>query len=253
MTLLSAVLGLALGRGAGTAWLVAAVLAGQLAVGWSNDYLDRGSDYAAKRSDKPLATGALSPATVRTSALVAGAAAAALSLANGVPAALVHFIALACALAYNAGLKATPVSPVPFAAAFGLLPSFASLGNAGHPWPPVWLTVAAAMIGVAGHFTQVLPDIAQDRVQGSRGLPQLIGAAPSAAIAAGLLLAAVAAASLAAGVRGPQLYGALIVAGGLCAAIVIAALGTRKRLAFWLTLALATAAALAILRPGTPP
>ena len=41
-----------------TVLLVAAVLAGQLSVGWSNDLVDRTRDRAAGRRDKPLATGA---------------------------------------------------------------------------------------------------------------------------------------------------------------------------------------------------
>ena len=50
----------------GTAALVvAAVLAGQLSVGWSNDLVDVGRDRRAGRTDKPLATGEASLAVVR--------------------------------------------------------------------------------------------------------------------------------------------------------------------------------------------
>ena len=45
-----------------------AVLAGQLSVGWSNDYLDRERDRAAGRTDKPVAAGELSPTLVRDGA-----------------------------------------------------------------------------------------------------------------------------------------------------------------------------------------
>ena len=56
----------------GTRPLLAAVpmLAGQLSVGWSNDAFDAGRDAAAGRTDKPLATGAISARAVWTAALV---------------------------------------------------------------------------------------------------------------------------------------------------------------------------------------
>ena len=39
--------------------VAAAVLAGQLSVGWLNDYLDADRDRAVRRADKPVVTGAL--------------------------------------------------------------------------------------------------------------------------------------------------------------------------------------------------
>ena len=53
----------------------AAVLAGQLSVGWHNDWLDAERDSAAARPDKPVATGAVSRRTVARCALIALAAA----------------------------------------------------------------------------------------------------------------------------------------------------------------------------------
>src|SRR5688572_7324843 len=55
--LLAAAQGLGPGRGA---LVVAAVLAGQLSVGWSNDLLDLDRDRRAGRTDKPLASGEVS-------------------------------------------------------------------------------------------------------------------------------------------------------------------------------------------------
>ncbi len=166
-----------------------AVLAGQLFVGWSNDYLDRSRDRAAGRTDKPLATDALTSRTVGVAALVALVAAVPLSLASGVPATIVHLVAIASAAAYNLGLKATFLSPIPYAVSFALLPAFITLGLAHPHWPPAWAVVAAGLIGVGGHFAQVRPDVARDRVQHLWGLPQLAGDRASA-IAAAVLLAA---------------------------------------------------------------
>ena len=51
--------------------LAAALLTGQLSIGWCNDAVDRGRDVAAGRTDKPLAVGTLGVRTVWT-ACVAG-------------------------------------------------------------------------------------------------------------------------------------------------------------------------------------
>jgi len=59
------VLALSAGRGWGTVWAVTAVLAGQLFVGWTNDYLDRDLDRRSGRTDKPLASGLVPAGRVR--------------------------------------------------------------------------------------------------------------------------------------------------------------------------------------------
>src|SRR4051812_43108477 len=45
--------------------VTAAVLAGQLTIGWGNDLLDADRDGGVGRADKPLASGELAPAVVR--------------------------------------------------------------------------------------------------------------------------------------------------------------------------------------------
>jgi len=190
VTAASGVLALAAGRGAGTVWVVLAVLAGQLFVGWSNDYLDRRRDFEAGRTDKPLAAGAIGPRAVAIAAAVALVLVVPLSLASGVPAAAAHLTAVASATAYNLGLKATLFSPVPYAVSFALLPAFVTLGLTHAHWPPVWVTAAAALIGVGGHFAQARPDVERDRRQRVIGLPQLAGDRASALAAAAFLAAA---------------------------------------------------------------
>ena len=183
-------LALGAGRGAGTAWVVLAALAGQLFVGWSNDYLDRARDRAAGRKDKPVAAGDIDPRAVGVAAIAALVAAVPLSLASGVAATLVHMVAIASATAYNLGLKATVLSPVPYAVSFALLPAFVTLGLTPSHWPPGWVMAAAAIIGVGGHFAQARPDVEHDRVQRVLGLPQLIGGRASGIVAASSLAAA---------------------------------------------------------------
>jgi 4-hydroxybenzoate polyprenyltransferase len=182
-------LGVAVGRNVlGVVLVGAAVLTGQLAVGWCNDYLDATRDAAAHRSDKPLAAGAVGRRAVGMAAVVAAVACVPLSLAVGPLPGLLHLVAVAFALAYDLGLKATVVSVVPYLVSFGLLPVFVALGPIAHP--PWWLPVAGALLGGGAHFANVLPDLADDAAAGVLGLPHRMGASASRWAATVLLLAA---------------------------------------------------------------
>lgn len=193
VTLFAGALAAAAGRGpAGTALTAAAVAAGQLSVGWSNDRADLRRDRATGRRDKPLATGVLPAAAVTRAAVGALLLCVPLSLAAGPLAGAAHLVGVGAAWAYNLRLKATAASWVPYALAFGLLPAFVTLALPGGPWPPLWLAGAAALLGAGAHFANVLPDIADDLATGVRGLPQRLGARRSAAVAAGLVLASTA-------------------------------------------------------------
>jgi heme o synthase len=222
--------------------VVLAVLAGQLFVGWSNDYLDRDRDRAAGRTDKPLAAGEVDARTVAVAALAALAATVPLSLASGVVATAVHLVAIASATAYNVGLKPTPLSPLPYAISFGLLPAFVTLGLPHPHLPPIWVMAAAALIGVGGHFAQARPDVEIDRHQRLFGLPQRLGGRASGmAAAVGLAVAAV---IVAAAARNPI---PLVVA--LPAAAVAVA---PPRIAFLFTLAAAALTAVLFVAVAGP-
>ncbi|WP_432753884.1 UbiA family prenyltransferase [Streptomyces sp. JL2001] len=185
VTGLTALLASALGLGAAAGLeAVAAVAAGQLSVGWCNDRVDLRRDRAAGRRDKPLAMGTLRPGAVGTAAFVALLACVPLSLACGLLAGSVHLGCVAAAWAYNLWLKRTVLSWLPYTVAFGLLPAFLTLALPGRPWPPWWLTAAAAMLATSAHFANVLPDIEDDLAGGVRGLPQRLGRRASTAWAA---------------------------------------------------------------------
>lgn len=168
----------------------AAVLTGQLSIGWLNDALDADRDVAVGRTDKPVVAGEVTVSTLRTAAVVAALACVPLSLASGVVAGAVHLVAVAAGWAYDAGLKSTAASVVPYLVCFGLLPVFVVLGLPGSPAPPWWLPVGGALLGAGAHFANVLPDLDDDAATGVRGLPHRWGAAGSRAAAALLLLAA---------------------------------------------------------------
>lgn len=194
VTTLVTVLAAVAGNTLPTTVLVAvAVLTGQLSIGWSNDLIDADRDAAAGRSDKPIADGTAATRTVILATALATTATVPLSLALGWRAGAVHLVAVASGWAYNLGLKATVLSVLPYVVTFGLLPAVATLPLPQHPWPPAWVMVAGALIGVSAHFGNVVPDLAEDAAAGVRGLPHRVGRRGSGVAACVAALAAVAA------------------------------------------------------------
>jgi 4-hydroxybenzoate polyprenyltransferase len=191
VTVLATVLSAVAGRSAAGCGLVAAaVLTGQVSIGACNDLLDRGRDRAASRRDKPLATGAVPPRLVAVACGLAAVACVPLSLASGWRAGVAHLAGVAGGWAYDLGVKRTVWSWLPYAGSFGLLAAFLTLGLPGHPAPPAWLVVAAALLGTGAHFLNVVPDVQADLAAGVRGLPQRLGATRAAVVGAVLLAAA---------------------------------------------------------------
>ncbi|MGW5349682.1 UbiA family prenyltransferase [Streptomyces sp. NPDC004031] len=235
--------------------LAAAVLSGQLSVGWCNDAVDAARDTAAARRDKPLAAGGASRGTIATAAGLALAACVPLSLAVGRLAGAAHLTGVAAAWAYNLGVKRTAASWLPYALAFGLLPAFVTLGLPGRPWPPGWALAAGALLGVGAHVTNVLPDIDADLAAGVRGLPQRLGARRCRVLGPLPLLAASAVLVFGPpGPVGPAGWAALALTGVLAAATTAAPAGpaAASRLPFLTTLVLAvTAVALLVLHGGS--
>jgi len=218
----------AAGAGPGRALLVAAaVLAGQLSVGWSNDWIDAGRDLAVGRADKPVVAGTVTVAGLRRAALTALAACVVLSLALGLPAAVLHLALVGAAWAYNARLKSTAWSWLPYAVAFGGLPSVATLGvPGGDALAPWWVTAGGALLGVGAHLANVLPDLEDDAATGVRGLPHRLGRRRTAFGAAVVLLVAVVVVAL-----GPPGAPGVVAAAGLALAAVLAVSGAAVALA----------------------
>ncbi len=183
-TLLGIVAGVTPGR---LVLLCAAVLAGQASIGWSNDWLDADRDRAVARADKPVVQGAVQPSTLRVAALAAAATAVVLSLLLGlVPGALL-LVLVASGWAYNAGLKRTVASGLPYLTGFGALPAGVVAAAPGTPLAPWWLVGAGAALGGAAHLANVAPDLEDDLATGVRGLPHRLGARVSAVLGAVLL------------------------------------------------------------------
>lgn len=209
VTAFAVVLAVTAGVGTGTCGTLAlAVLAGQLSVGWSNDRIDAPRDRHNARTDKPLATGELALGTADVAIAIAVIVTVVASLAVGWRAGLAHLGAVACAWAYNAGLKATRLSWLPYAVAFGAMPAVATLARADHAAPTWWAVAAAALLGVGAHLANALPDLLADRATGVVGLPHRLGTRGSATAGALALVAGSAVLVL-----GPGTPGALRLAG----------------------------------------
>lgn len=189
VTALTCALGVAVGL---EAWrlllLVVAVFAGQLSVGLSNDALDADRDRAVGRTDKPLARGDVSVRVAWVAASTSLVVALVLSAPLGWRLLAAHALMLGAAWAYNAGLKSTALSIVPFLVGFGVFPSFAPLAAAVPSFAAWWAWVAGAALGAAFHLTNVLPDLDDDARTGVRGLPHRFAARASGLAACAVVL-----------------------------------------------------------------
>jgi 4-hydroxybenzoate polyprenyltransferase len=176
--------------GFGPVLVAPAMLAGQLSVGWSNDACDAARDIAAGRTDKPVARGEISVRALWVAAVVSVVAALAMAAAISLLTMGILALLVGAAWAYNLGLKSTPWSGLMYLLGFGPLPAYAASTLPGQPAPRFWVCVAAALLGLGGHFVNVLPDLTADLRSGVRGLPQLVAArwGPGAARAAALAL-----------------------------------------------------------------
>ena len=175
VTAITSLLAYEVGRGWGTVFVALAVLSGQPSVGWSNDWFDAARDRRAERVEKPIVSEIVQRQTVARCAILALVLCVPLSLCSGWRAALVHFIAIGSAWAYNRIGKTQWWSPLPYAISFGLLPVFVTLGLHGHPWPRSQAVIAAALLGLGAHFINTIPDYEADLRNQVRGFPQRVG------------------------------------------------------------------------------
>jgi 4-hydroxybenzoate polyprenyltransferase len=226
-------------------WDRLALLAGllvtnQYAAGALNDAVDADADAAADRG-KPIQRGVISRRAVATAAVVAGVASLGFGLALGPATFALAVVGLACAWSYDLWLKGTVWSALPFAIAVPVVPLF-GYGAAGR-FPAVlwWAWPIGALLAVATHLADALPDVERDRATGVRGLATRLGVGRAAALAAVCYGAAVAMAlwsGLAAGDRPVVVAGAaLAVVLGLAAVPAGARGPAGRRVAYRLVLA----------------
>jgi 4-hydroxybenzoate polyprenyltransferase len=154
--------------------MLAVMLAAQCAIGAANDYFDRDLD-AATKPWKPVAAGVVSAGAAAALALGFAAVATALAATLGAGGFALAMLGTACGLAYDARLKRTGLSAVPYMVAVPTLPLWVWLTLGAWQTVLWWLLPLGALIGLALHLANTLPDIACDADNGVSGLPHRLG------------------------------------------------------------------------------
>jgi 4-hydroxybenzoate polyprenyltransferase len=186
--------------GAGTALRIAfIVLPAQLATGAANDLADVDADRVAK-AHKPLVRGALSTRLPTAIVLAGSAASLAVALATGWAPLGFAALGLGAGLAYDAGLKRRPIATLAWWAGFSALPlGAAAVAGALRP-ALAWCVPLCALLAIAVHGANALPDVEGDRASGLRSWPVLLGAGGTRVVVA---IAAAGVALLVLTLRGP--------------------------------------------------
>jgi 4-hydroxybenzoate polyprenyltransferase len=166
--------------------VIAAHLAMQLSIAIFNDYCDRERDVLSKKN-KPIVRGLILPREALFATIILMLTMVLLLIPLNPQALLVSLLYLACGQSYNLGLKTTPLSGIVFALAIPLIPLYAFVG-VGHFMPlVVWQMPIAALLGVALHLANALPDIEQDVANQVHNLVVVLGSKGSL-IACSLLI-----------------------------------------------------------------
>ncbi len=167
------------------------VFCGQLVVGWSNDVIDYQDDLLHNRQKKPLVSGQISLRLLQNSLRVMLPIAIVINLFGplGLIGGGLSVLAIGLAVAYNFYFKFTVFSWLPYAIAFGSLPSCMALSKGDAP--ALWMWLGGALFGTAAHFLNVIKDMEQDKASGIKGLPQRLGTKASVISAIALIAAAV--------------------------------------------------------------
>lgn len=211
VTVITVVLGTGLGLELWRlAFLGLAMLANQASVGLSNDWIDAARDRAVGRTDKPVALGQIEASTVRNAAWATAVVSIALTLPLGGLATVVQAAFIASAWSYNAALKKTQYSVVPYIVSFGLLPELVALSSDGAPPAAIWALAVGGLLGVAAHFANVLPDLEDDRATGVNGLPHRLGRRASEIVTAVAMLGASICAFAGTGFSAPSIVGLVL-------------------------------------------
>lgn len=172
---------------------IAAVLSGQLSVGWMNDFVDAKLDQSASRYEKPVVTGALSQSSLKVPIAIALVLTVPLSIfAAGWIGGLAHVAAVTSAHVYNLFLSRTIWSWLPYVVSFAVLPLFVAQAASNSLFPELPMIVLFALVGLIAHLLNALPDIEIDRQASKGGLAVSLGTKCTLALAVVLSLGAIA-------------------------------------------------------------
>ncbi|MHB8488956.1 MAG: UbiA family prenyltransferase [Candidatus Dormibacteria bacterium] len=172
--------------------LIGAMLPVQFCIGVINDVVDLPADAVAK-PHKPLVRGIVTRSTATGLGVVLGAVGLGVAATINLGTLGLDAIALGAGLAYDLGLRRTPLSWIPWWGGIAVLPleGYAAVGSI--PSRLLVLIPLAGLIAIGLHFANALPDIDSDRVAGRRSLPVVVGrdrsewAGPLSLAAAGVL------------------------------------------------------------------
>jgi 4-hydroxybenzoate polyprenyltransferase len=200
----------------------------QLSIGVINDVVDLPDDAIAQPY-KPLARGVLGRSRAGWIGVVLGLIGLGVAATINLPTLGLAAAALGAGLAYDLGLRRTPLSWVPWWGGMAVLPLLAYASAGSIPSRLLIVIPLAALIAVGLHLANALPDIDADRSAGVHSLPVIAGvgfarwAGPAA-----LVLAALAALALAVplGQAGPRLFAGAAVLG--CGVVAVAARRTPR-------------------------
>ncbi len=153
----------------------AAVLVAQLVMGLVNDLCDVRRDQRSAATGKPVAEGIVPTGNATFAVAVLLLLVLPLSLQNGITAGLFLLSTLVVGLVHNRLLHTTALSFLGWAATFGLLTYFVTLGgwggDADGTRPVSAFVVLSVLLGVCVHFLTSLPDLVTDNKSGARNLP----------------------------------------------------------------------------------
>lgn len=146
----------------------------QFAISAFNDYCDRAAD-AHSHKFKPLARGVLPAWAAVLAALLFAAVMVACYAPYGLLPLLVAGAFLALGIAYDVGVKSTPLGGVMLGLAFPLLPLLAWQLFATVKPALFWTFPLGLALGLSIHLADALPDAASDAAVGAHGLTQVLG------------------------------------------------------------------------------
>ena len=229
-------------------WIAAIMLLVQFSISALNEWADADLDRQAGRR-RPIPLGLVPRGAALGVAVVCAVGAFLLCvLADLGPfALLLAGIGTACGWAYDLWLKATPLSFVPFAIAFPLMPFWIGV-LAGRPLGSLLvLFLGGSVLATAIHLADAVPDREADRAAGLRTLAVALGTPRAELASAGLLLLGSLVSTILVIRRSPSSIAAL----GLTAVVasgVVAGLSSRPNrvsplLGKWIVIAAAAVAA----------
>jgi 4-hydroxybenzoate polyprenyltransferase len=169
-------------------WIAAIMLAAQFSISALNEWADADLDARSSRL-RPIPLGLASRRTAAVVAAIGALAALLMSTLSGfgLVAFLVVILGLAAGSAYDVALKRTPLSFLPFAIGFPLLPLWVGL-VAHRPASSLLAIVAGAVpLAIGIHLADAIPDRDGDRDSGVQTLAVFLGR-PAAEVVAAVLV-----------------------------------------------------------------